>query len=78
MPARTRRKKLDDKWKEKIKAGVILDRLMKHVNGELKMETTQINAAKILLNKVYPDLKAHEIDGTIEHRIKSIEVVRKE
>ena len=78
MAARTNRTKLDDKWKEKIKAGVILDRLMKHVDGALDMSTTQINAAKILLNKVYPDLKAHEIDGAIEHRIKSIEVVRKE
>lgn len=78
MAARTNRTKLDDKWKEKIKAGVILDRLHKHVMDELEMTQSQINAAKILLNKVYPDLKAVDVTGEVDHRINTIEVVRKE
>ena len=67
-----------DAWKQKIKAGVLADRLFKHAQGTIEMTQTQINAAKILLNKLAPDLRSTEISGEMEHRIKSIEVVRKE
>ena len=38
-----------------------MDRLQKCVMGEIEMSSTQIQAARILLNKVLPDLKAVEI-----------------
>lgn len=67
MAARKARIKLDDRWKEKIKCGEIIDRLIKHINGTVELSTTQINAAKILLSKVVPDLKAMEHSGEVTH-----------
>ena len=43
-----RKQKRHDTWKEKIKAGVLADRLYKHAQGTIEMMQTQINAAKIL------------------------------
>lgn len=63
MAARTRRTHLSDEWKEKIRAGVLLDRLSKHANGEIDMSNTQIKAAEILLKKVVPDVARTEIAG---------------
>jgi hypothetical protein len=57
----------NDNWKDKIKAGVLADRLYKHVLGQVEMTQTQINAARILLNKVAPDLKAVELSGDVVH-----------
>lgn len=36
--------------------------------GEMEMSATQLNAAVKFVNKFYPDLKAVEHSGTIEHR----------
>lgn len=63
MAARTRRTVLSDEWKEKIRVGVLLDRLSKHANGELDMSSTQIKAAEILLRKTVPDVARTEIAG---------------
>ncbi|MHB1798558.1 MAG: hypothetical protein ACYCUI_09680 [Vulcanimicrobiaceae bacterium] len=41
----------------------MLDRLHNHAVGEQDMSQTQIAAAKILLAKVVPDLKAIEHSG---------------
>ncbi len=54
---------MSDEWKEKIRAGVLLDRLSKHANGELDMSSTQIKAAEILLKKVVPDVARTELAG---------------
>lgn len=54
---------LPDNWKERIKAGVIMDRLCKHINGKIEMSPTQINAAKIVLGKTVPDIARQEITG---------------
>lgn len=63
MAARIRKTKLSDEWKAKIQAGVILDRLVKHVNGEIDMSASQIKAADILLKKTVPDLARTEVTG---------------
>lgn len=63
MAARTRRTQLSEDWKDKIRAGVILDRLVKHVNGEIDMSNTQVRAADILLKKIVPDVARTEIAG---------------
>jgi len=63
MAARIRKTTLSDQWKEKIRAGVIMQRLLGHVNGEVDMSSSQVNAAKILLSKIVPDLNRAEITG---------------
>ena len=62
MP-RTRQKIIpfDERLGERIRAGMIVDRLQKHIDGTLEMTNTQVQAARILLNKVMPDVKAYEI-----------------
>jgi len=51
------------KTRDKIKASQLINRLVKHVDGEVELSATQVNAARILLNKVIPDLKAVEHSG---------------
>lgn len=58
------RKAYPEKAKDRIKAGMMVGRLYKHVMGEIEMSATQVNAAKILLNKVLPDMKAIEQTST--------------
>jgi hypothetical protein len=69
MAARTRMLRLTPEWKEKIRVGVILDRLSKHVDGEVEMSSTQIKAAEILLKKVVPDVARTEVAGDEESPI---------
>ena len=57
-----------DMWRERIRGGVILRRLMDHVEGKIEMSSTQLKAAEILLRKVLPDLTSVEYKGSIEHR----------
>lgn len=54
-----------DEVKEKIRVSQILNRLNGHSLGEVEMTATQVNAAKILLAKVIPDLRAIEHSGEI-------------
>lgn len=65
MGARVTKLKMTDGWKEKIKISHILDRLAKHVDGEIEMSSTQIKAADILLKKVTPDLSS--VAGAMTH-----------
>jgi hypothetical protein len=41
----------------KIQASVIIDRLQKHVDGEIEMKPSQITAAQILLDRSVPKLQ---------------------
>lgn len=52
---------LHDQWRARIKAGEILNRLKRHVDGECKMLPTQVKAAEILLRKCMPDLSHTEL-----------------
>ena len=54
--------------RERIRTGMILSRLTRHVNGTLEMSATQVRAAEVLLKKALPDLSAVEHKGTLEHR----------
>lgn len=40
-----------DLVREKIKVGQIIDRLEKHINGEIELSSAQVQSAKILLDK---------------------------
>lgn len=50
----------------------LLNRLIKHGNGELDMSMSQINAAKIVIGKYIPDLKAVEHRGDPDNPISVI------
>ena len=64
MAARTNKIRHDDDIRRKIKAGVIIQRLMKHIESDKPlMDASQVSAAKVLLAKCIADLKAIEVSG---------------
>ena len=69
MAARTRKGTdnipLDDEWRKKIRVSNIMTRLEKGFMGEVKLTAEQINAAKLVLSKLVPDLARTE--SKIEH-----------
>lgn len=67
MPARTRKLKLTDTWREKIRIGMLLNHLRNHVLGRNEMTPTQVRAAEILLRKVLPDQASVEHSGEVQH-----------
>ena len=74
MAARKRRTELNDRWREKIRASMLVNRLMEHATSDEEiMSQSQINAARILLAKVAPDLKQTELTGEqggpIQHKV---------
>lgn len=53
-----------DEVKKKIQASQLINRLTNHaLSPEPIMDASQVNAAKVLLNKVIPDVKAVELSG---------------
>jgi hypothetical protein len=63
--------------REKIRVSQLINRLIKHVNGELELSRTQIRAAEILLKKTLPDLQAVQHSGEVMDLLRSVEVPRK-
>jgi hypothetical protein len=65
MAARTQRTNLDGKWRDKIQASMLLNRLSDNALGKLKSEMTssQVKSAEILLRKCLPDLSATTVSG---------------
>lgn len=53
----------NDRTKELIRATQLLNVLSRHANNELELSATQIQAAKIVIGKIIPDLKAIEHSG---------------
>ena len=58
-----------EKTKKLIQATQLLNRLNSFANGEIEMTQSQVNAAKIVIGKVIPDLKAVEHRGSEENPI---------
>lgn len=53
-----------DEVKKKIQASQLINRLTEHALSDAPiMDASQVNAIKILLNKVIPDVKAVEVSG---------------
>jgi hypothetical protein len=52
------------KVRDRIKVGVLIQRLTDHMLGKLELSQTQLKAAEILLKKSLPDLQA--IDATVK------------
>ncbi len=63
MAARTKKITHDTKTKRLIAAGQLLNRLILHANDKCEMTPSQVNAAKIVIGKSIPDLKAIELTG---------------
>ena len=56
-----------DNARDKIQANGILNRVINHVvSEEGTLSVSQVNAARILLNKTIPDLKAMELTGLVD------------
>lgn len=72
MAARKRKVTLNDNWKDRIRAGVLMERLLGHVEGTNDMTQTQIKAADILLRKIVPDLARTEMTGPDEGPVEMI------
>ena len=78
--------KTPDEIREKIQGSMLINRLCNHVESdkpEGTMSASQVNAAKILLNKVIPDLKSIELSSDKEnpmHMVTKVEwvVVKRE
>ena len=60
--ARIRKTSLTDSWKAKISASMIVNRLKDHMLGDCDMKPTQVQAAKILMDKLVSDAPT-EITG---------------
>lgn len=63
MAPRSTKIRHDEETRAKIKAAQIINRLQACIMGEVSLDASQVSAAKTLLNKVLPDLKAHEHTG---------------
>lgn len=63
MAARTNKPLHDDKTKRLIRASQLLNRLNSFANGEIEMTQAQVNAARVVIAKEIPDLKAIELSG---------------
>lgn len=63
MAARTKKIRHDEETRAKIQAAAIINRLHKHVMGDVTLDSAQVSSAKTLLAKVLPDLKAVEHSG---------------
>ncbi len=54
------------RWRDKNKIGNIMSRLNKHAEGEIEMTTSQIQAAKLYLDKTLPNLASMQMSGDPE------------
>lgn len=68
MAARNRKIRHDDETRAKIQAALIIKRLQDHVLGTVELQPSQVSSAKVLLDKVLPNLQATELSGAVEQR----------
>lgn len=52
-----------DMVRQKIRVSNIIARLDKHIDGKIEMSTTQVQAARILLDRTVPTLTSTELSG---------------
>jgi hypothetical protein len=63
LAARTNKPLHDDRTKERIRASQLLNRLTQFANGEVVMDAAQVQAARIVIGKILPDMRAVEHTG---------------
>lgn len=69
MAARINKPFHEEKTKDLIRASQLLNRLNSFVNGEIELSPAQVNAAKIVIGKAIPDLRAIEHSGEIKSQV---------
>lgn len=74
MAARLNRR-YSDEIRAKIQTSQLINRLQKHIDGELELSSTQIDAAKFLINKTLSNAPT-QIEQSIEGEIMFGEVRR--
>lgn len=67
MAAHKNRLWTPDTVRRRIRTGVLITKLKNHALGKCEMTQTQVAAAKILLAKIVPDLRAIEHSGEVTH-----------
>ena len=72
MAARINKPLHDDKTKARIRASQLLNRLNSFAIGEIEMSAAQVNAAKIVIGKVVPDLKSVELANRDGEELKTV------
>jgi hypothetical protein len=68
------RKRHQDDIRTKIKVSNIIDRLEKHVNGEIEMTPAQVTSARILLDKTISNAPT-DINANVDASV-TVEIVR--
>jgi len=58
------------------KATQLVNRLISHVNGEVELSASQVQAAKVVIGKYIPDLKAIEHSGPDGKPIETISTIQ--
>jgi hypothetical protein len=61
--------RMSDEHRIKIQNSKVLSRLLGHVEGQAKLETSQVTAAVALLKKVLPDLQSVTVTGDAENPV---------
>lgn len=64
------------RWRCKEKIGNLMSRLEKHGRGEVEMTTSQIQAARLYLDKTLPSLAATTHSGDSDKPIKHEHTVK--
>lgn len=67
MAARKNKIKHDEDTRKKIQTSQLINRLQDHVLGTVDLSASQIQAAKILLDKSLPNLQATTTDANVNH-----------
>lgn len=53
----------NERWKDRIKTSMLINRLKDHANGKIDLSSTQVRSIEILLRKLVPDLKSVKHEG---------------
>ena len=54
--------------RSRIQASKLVDRLTAHIMGEVELETSQVKAIEILINKTMPALTSAELQAVVESK----------
>ena len=71
--AQTRPMAFYERVQERINVSSIVNRLQSHIDGEIDLTATQIQASRILLSKCIPDVKAYEIKNIDQSNAQAID-----
>ena len=76
MPKRINRPGHSERDKQRIRASQLLNSLARFANGKSKMTSAQVQAARVVIGKVIPDLKSVEVTGDPEKPLEQSLTVR--